>query len=93
MTIRVDRDQNGNFYIKQTYFFGLYSINGYISIASIKGGHTKLFIWNSKGTIIEYCQINTEEELYIIIKILKNRFRNPKDSKLKFTKFKSFKMS
>jgi len=93
MTIQVDKDKNGNFYIKQTYFFGLYSIDGYISIASIKDGCTKLFIWNSKGTIIKFCQINTERELEEIINILKRRFQDKKNAKLKFTKIRQIKIS
>ena len=93
MTIQVDKDKNGNFYIKQTYFFGLYSIDGYISIDSIKGGHTKLFIWNSKGTIIKFCRIETERELEEIINILKRRFQDKKKAKLKYTKIRQIKIS
>ena len=93
MTIQVDKDQNGNFYIKQVYFFGLISnSSGYLDVLSIKMGE-QLYVWEINNNILNYCRMETERELEEIINILKRRFQDKKNSKLKFTKVRQIKIS
>jgi len=93
MTIQVDKDQNGNFYIKQVYLFGLISNrSGYLSVVSIKM-EKPLYVWGTNNNILNYCRIETERELEEIINILKRRFQHKKNSKLKFTKVRQIKIS
>ena len=93
MTIQVDKDQNGNFYIKQVYFFGLISNSSrYLSVASIRLKQP-LYVWKTNNNILNYCRMETEQELEEIINILKQRFQDKKNSKLKFTKVRQIKIS
>ena len=93
MTIQVDKDQNGNFYIKQVYFFGLISnSSGYLSVLSIKK-EEPIYVWGSNNNILNYCRMETERELEEIINILKRRFQDKKNAKLKFTKVRQIKIS
>jgi len=93
MTIQVDKDQNGNFYIKQVYFFGLISHSSrYLSVASIKG-EEPLYVWETNNNIFNYCRMETERELEEIINILKRRFQDKKKAGLKFTKVRQIKIS
>jgi len=90
MTIQVDKDQHGNFYLKQTYFFGVFS-GSYIDIGSIKRYYTNtLDTWSLKDAIDNLCKIKTEEEMEEVIRILKKYYG--KSSSIKFTKYKSVKI-
>jgi len=93
MTIQVDKDQNGNFYIKQVYFFGLISNSSrYLSVASIRLKQP-LYVWKTNNNILNYCRMETEGELEEIINILKRRFQDKKNARLKFAKVRQIKIS
>ena len=100
MTVQINKDQKGNFYIKQVYFFGLFSDSGYLDVDNIIKPHPRLCkrkpiisTWASYDNILGYCQIKTEGELKEIISSLKRIIQDRNNERLKFTKVRQIKIS